>query len=158
MRRVFFVPVFLIASLVPTHVCAEQVKLAWDAVSEPSVSGYRVYFSRENGRYNKDRMVDAGKATTCTINLDKGKWYIAVTAYDSKGNESACSNPVIWEKDTPYTPDALEKNPDARQQPGNKQLEQPNGASGKTLIPPSAHRDLQNDDGTRKLIPPNKAR
>lgn len=158
MRRVFFLQVFFIASLVPAHVCAEQVKLAWDAVSEPSVTGYRVYFSRENGHYNKNRMVDVGKATTCTINLDKGKWYIAVTAYDSKGNESAYSSPVLWEKNTLYTPAGLEKNPDAQQQPGTKQPEQPNGASGKTLIPPSAHRDLQNDDGDRKLIPPSKAR
>lgn len=74
------------------------IELAWDANSEPSVTGYNVYYGTQSGLYENSR--DTGGASSNPVSftltgLAKGQtYYIAVTAYDTNGNESDFSNEV----------------------------------------------------------------
>jgi PKD repeat protein len=72
---------------------AGQVTLAWDAVSAPSLSGYRLHYGQSSGSYSSQ--LDAGTQTTYTVSgLTVGQtYYFAVTAYDTD-EESAFSNEV----------------------------------------------------------------
>ena len=76
-----------------SNVYAGQVTLAWDAVSAPSLSGYRLYYGQNSGSYSSQ--LDAGTQTTYTVpGLTDGQtYYFAVTAYDAD-EESAFSNEV----------------------------------------------------------------
>ena len=71
--------------------------LAWDANSEPEVTGYKVYYGAESGNYSY--AVDIGNYTSCTVSdLEPGKtYYFAVTAYDIENNESAFSEEIQYE-------------------------------------------------------------
>ncbi|MEI6126629.1 MAG: fibronectin type III domain-containing protein [Pseudomonadota bacterium] len=84
----------LVALLLPQYIYAASITLAWDA-SEPGsadVAGYKIYYGRESGNYDLP-VIDAGNVTSYTVNdLDeKGKYYFAVTAYASGGEESMFS-------------------------------------------------------------------
>jgi hypothetical protein len=76
-----------------------SITLAWDAPTNidgtpvVNVAGYNVHYGTSSGSY--DKKVNTGTQTTCTINgLVPGTYYLAVTCYDSSGNESAFSNEV----------------------------------------------------------------
>jgi hypothetical protein len=69
------------------------VTLAWDATSEPEVSGYKLYYGNGSGQYTQ--AIDVGNQTTYTLSLPAGQTcYFAVTAYTSSGKESTFSNEV----------------------------------------------------------------
>lgn len=72
-----------------------SVSVAWDASTGPSVAGYKLYCGTSSREYSM--VFDAGKRTSCTLpGLQAGKThYIAATAYDSGGNESAYSEELI---------------------------------------------------------------
>jgi len=78
-------------------------KLAWDAVTNPNLRGYRIYYGPEPGEYLQTRGqgIDAGNVTTYAIEgLASGRrYYFAVTAIDTANNESTFSNEVF--KDIP---------------------------------------------------------
>ena len=86
-----------------TTLGANTATLAWDAVTHPSLTGYRVYFGTASGTYAQTagNGVNAGNATTHTITgLNSGtRYYFAVKAYDALNNESTFSNEVF--KDIP---------------------------------------------------------
>jgi len=74
-----------------------SITLAWDAPTNSdgtpvvNVAGYNVHYGTSPGSY--DKKVNTGTQTTCTINgLVPGTYYVAVTCYDSAGNESGFSN------------------------------------------------------------------
>ncbi|SNB46127.1 dockerin type I domain-containing protein [Geobacter sp. DSM 9736] len=78
---------------------ASQVTLYWDAPATyadgspiTDLAGYKVYAGSSSGNY--DQPVDVGNKTSHTVtNLpDEGTHYFAVTAYDTKGNESGFSS------------------------------------------------------------------
>jgi len=77
--------------------------LTWEAVTYPTLRGYRVYYSFESFKYIRElgKVIDVGDVTTHTIKgLTRGKrYYFAVTAYDAEGEESDLSNVVF--KDIP---------------------------------------------------------
>jgi len=91
----------LIASflILPSYVLAAQIKMAWDANTEPDLAGYKVYYVTASG-YNGGfgTPIDVGNVTTYTITgLTQGQtYYIAVTAYDNAipANESGYSDEV----------------------------------------------------------------
>ena len=65
------------------------------------LAGYKVYYGVESGNYAETIDVGAtscqevGLKTECTTtidNLNTGKYYFAVTAYDTSGNESSFSD------------------------------------------------------------------
>jgi len=72
---------------------ATTATLTWNAVSDPSLSGYKVYIGTASGTYTK--IIPVGNTTFYTIDsLTTGTTYFfAVTAYNSAG-ESSPSNEV----------------------------------------------------------------
>lgn len=74
------------------------IKLAWDASSDASVTGYYVYYGAQSGIYENYR--DTGGVSSNPVSftltgLANGQtYYIAVTAYDTNRNESDSSNEV----------------------------------------------------------------
>src|SRR5712691_7418478 len=70
---------------------AGQASLAWDAVSAPTLAGYRLYYGQTSRSYATN--IDVGLQTTTTVtSLTTGQtYYFAVTAYDSTGTESPLS-------------------------------------------------------------------
>jgi VCBS repeat protein/FG-GAP repeat protein/fibronectin type III domain protein len=76
--------------------------LAWDAVTDPTLSGYRIYYGTAPGTYLQPvgQGLNVGKATTFTVTgLSRGtRYYFAATAYGPSG-ESTSSNEVF--KDIP---------------------------------------------------------
>jgi hypothetical protein len=74
---------------------ASEVTLAWDPVSQPEVSGYRLYYGTLSGRYHTS--LDAGDTTSYKVsNLAPGTYFFAVTAYIDPGEESDFSNEVQY--------------------------------------------------------------
>lgn len=74
------------------------IKLGWDASSDPSVAGYRVYYGAQSGNY--ENYQDTGGISsnpvffTLTGLVSGQTYYIAVTAYDTSRDESGFSNEV----------------------------------------------------------------
>jgi hypothetical protein len=81
----------------PPFAHAAQATLAWDAGTDPSVAGYKVYYGTSSRNYQV--VIDAGKNTGCTIpNLQNGStYYFAVTGYSNSGVESGYSNEVLYD-------------------------------------------------------------
>jgi hypothetical protein len=75
--------------------CA-QVTLQWDAETDQSLAGYKVYYGASSRNY--DSYVNVGNTTTCTIsNLQDGHtYYFSATAVDKTGGESGYSNEAIF--------------------------------------------------------------
>ncbi len=73
--------------------CAQSVTLSWDANTETSLAGYKVYTGTTSRAYGAPETV--GKVTTFVkSSLAPGTYYFAVTAYDTSGIESGYSNEV----------------------------------------------------------------
>ncbi len=75
----------------------QNVSLAWDAESDPGVSGYALHYGTTSGVYSV--RIDAGTNATATAsNLTGGQtYYFAVTAYNDSGSESAPSAEVSFD-------------------------------------------------------------
>lgn len=73
---------------------APYLDLAWDPNQEPDLAGYRVYYGTSSHEYINS--VDVGNVTSFRLdNLMEGvTYFIAVTAYDTAGNESDFSEEV----------------------------------------------------------------
>jgi hypothetical protein len=86
--------IILLLTAVPID--AAQVKLAWNANTEPTLAGYKVYYGVSSGNYTS--VVDAGLKTKCVVSgLKEGKtYYFAATAYDRSGNESDFSKEISY--------------------------------------------------------------
>ena len=78
------------------------VQLSWvapdenvDGSSLTDLAGYRIYYGTSSRNYSD--MVDLSNpgATAHTLTLASGDYYVAMTALDADGNESAYSNEVI---------------------------------------------------------------
>jgi hypothetical protein len=95
--------IFLLALVLflPIFVYAGSATVSWGANTESDLKGYKVYYGTSPrsgtcppGNYTNN--IDVGKVTSYTFNnLTSGKtYYFSVTAYDTSGNESACSAQV----------------------------------------------------------------
>ena len=82
------------AAPTPAAAATASIAVSWNANDEPDLSGYRVYYGTAPGNYRSSK--EAGRNTNFTIaDLVAGQtYYIAVTSYDSAGNESAYSSEV----------------------------------------------------------------
>jgi hypothetical protein len=76
----------------PTVAAAGQIRLAWDASSDATVIGYRVYYGTTSGVYGLS--VDAGNQTSVAVNglINGVRYYFVVRAYNTFGYISAPSN------------------------------------------------------------------
>ena len=104
---------FLITLLWSTSVLSADVTMAWDPNSEPDLEGYGVYFRKGTPGPPYDL---AGNLALADITnpyapffivsgLEKGfKYYFAVTAYDTAGNESTFSSAVCADIGDTITP------------------------------------------------------
>ncbi len=71
-----------------------SLRVTWEANAEPDVAGYKVYYGTSPHEYLQ--VLDVGNVTGAEVpNLTAGmRYYFAVTAYDSSGNESLFSSEV----------------------------------------------------------------
>jgi hypothetical protein len=110
-----FIAIFLVVSLLwSSCVFAAQIKLAWDANTEPDLAGYRVYFGMASGAYTNP--VGVGNVTQYTLGgLTPGQtYYIALTAFDTSEHESDYSNEVsgiATEPSSGYVAATVDTNP-----------------------------------------------
>lgn len=71
-----------------------QPILSWDAVSDSDLDHYIVYQGTAPGTYSSNNVV-AAPTTIYTASVALGsRWYFAVSAMDTSGNESGLSNEV----------------------------------------------------------------
>ena len=85
-----------------TTVNGPNVKLAWTPQTENTdgsaltdLVGYKIHYGNESQNYTSTLSVDnPGIATYVVQNLPAGKYYFAVTAYNSAGVESLLSDEV----------------------------------------------------------------
>ena len=77
--------------------------LTWDAITDPNLSGYRIYYGTAPRTYfqSPGQGVNVGNVTTYTLlGLSSAtRYYFVVTATDTLNNESTYSNEVF--KDIP---------------------------------------------------------
>ena len=87
----------------PSLACAVQITLAWDSNDEPDVEGYIVYYGTQSRYYDYD--VDVGHYNSVTISglVEDVMYYMAVTAYDSEGNESDFSTEITYPVTSPIS-------------------------------------------------------
>jgi hypothetical protein len=73
-----------------------SVTVAWDPNPEPTVAGYRLHYGTSSRYYTNS--VDVAASTRATISsLVAGvTYYMAVTAYDTSGNQSGYSNEIVY--------------------------------------------------------------
>lgn len=87
---------------------AAEATLAWNPNTESDVEGYGVYFSQDDpgppyslfGFVTLSELSDPDNPTFAVTGLETGaRYYFAVTAYDTAGNESAFSSSVCADVD-----------------------------------------------------------
>ncbi|MEZ5550623.1 MAG: hypothetical protein R3E82_07035 [Pseudomonadales bacterium] len=59
------------------------------------LAGYRIYYGQVSRNYTGDSAVNNPSASSATIALPSGTYYVAMTALDADGNESAYSNEIV---------------------------------------------------------------
>jgi hypothetical protein len=74
----------------------QSVFLAWNPSEDSSVTGYTLYYGTNSGDYSNQ--IDAGTNTAVDVTgLVEGQTnYFAVSAYNSQGEESSLSSPVVY--------------------------------------------------------------
>ena len=91
---------FILFSPLPSATSAAEITLAWDASTDPSITGYKLYYGPSSRNYNAS--IDVGNQKTWTISgLKSGStYYFAATGYNSSGVESGYSNEVVHKPST----------------------------------------------------------
>jgi hypothetical protein len=93
-------------SLFPSLCSAKKVTLGWNANSEPDLEGYVVYRNvgspgppyKYDDTLPEDDLANPLKPMVTLTGLNEHtEYYVAVTAYDTEGNESSFSNPICVE-------------------------------------------------------------
>jgi len=126
----------VILSLLVPAAHAAQVTVAWDANTDPGVTGYKVHYGTAPGNYTSH--VDVGNVTSCVISgLSEGvTYYFAATAYDGSGNQSDYSAAVN------YTP-PLAPAPDPTPAPSPSGAAAASGGGGGCFIATAAFGSYQ---------------
>ena len=76
---------------------ADSVKISWIADSSSQVAGYKIYQGTSSRHYTKSVTVIKTSTSTTFLGLTTGTtYYFAATSYDSKGNQSAYSDEVVF--------------------------------------------------------------
>jgi Fibronectin type III domain len=100
-------PAFTVTVTAPTASAANAVNLSWDAPTENAdgsqlvdLKGYMVHYGSASKTYSDSiKVANPGLTTYVVQNLAAGKYYFAITAYNSAGMESALSPEVATQVD-----------------------------------------------------------
>lgn len=89
-RNTLMLVIFFFA-FTPAALHAASLLVSWAANSESDIAGYKVYYGTQPQAYGTP--VDAGNVTSFQLNnaASGTTYYIAITAYDTSGNESSFS-------------------------------------------------------------------
>ena len=78
------------------------LNLSWVAPTEnvdgtplTDLAGYRIYYGDDSQSYPNATDINDANATNFALTLPSGSYYVAMTALDVDGNESAYSNEVL---------------------------------------------------------------
>ena len=82
----------------------QVTKLAWSPNSESNLSGYKIHYGTQSGKY--DKTIDVGnpineekmECETQLYLLPETKYYIAITSYDTNNNQSPYSKEIVTEE------------------------------------------------------------
>jgi len=88
LRWIFWVGATLLLILLPSAVSAGTIRLAWDPVGDPDLSGYKVYYGTSSGVYTNSTPTGSQTSVDLTNLQDCKVYYLAVKAVDANGNES----------------------------------------------------------------------
>ena len=99
-----FLTLSLILTVLATPAHSADVTLAWDPNTESDLAGYKIYYNTGlsgppydgTGAIEGDSPIDVGNLTEFTVHCltDGATCFFVVTAYNSEGLESDCSNEV----------------------------------------------------------------
>lgn len=102
MRRVFLA--VLIVLVIPAFILAtpgvKPKKAVWEPNPEADLAGYFLYWGSNVGNFNDTDRVDVGNVVEYNLDDVPGP-KIAITAYDTTGNESEYSNEVNLDNTAP---------------------------------------------------------
>jgi len=83
-------------------ITVESTALAWqppvqntNGTALTDLAGYNLYYGTESGRYTQMRPVRDASQTNLELPVEPGTYYLAMTAYDTTGNESELSNEIV---------------------------------------------------------------
>ena len=90
-KIIFLITLFL---LIPCFAFGWILEVTWNANTDSDLAGYKIYYGTSSGVYSTT--IDVKNVTIYDItNIpDNRTYYIALTAYDTSGNESIKSNEV----------------------------------------------------------------
>lgn len=78
-----------------------ELSISWQPPTEnvdgsplTDLGGYTIYYGEDSGDYTQQARVEDPYATDFRVTLEQGEYYVAMTALDLEGNESALSNEV----------------------------------------------------------------
>ncbi len=94
----------LLLCLLASAAGAAELVVSWDPNTEDDLAGYKLYYGTASGDYGEPIVLDAaelvpvgGKLYYLLENLEPATtYYVALTAYDSSGNESALSEEASY--------------------------------------------------------------
>ena len=66
-----------------------------DGSTLTDLAGYRVYYGLSSRNYTGEHPVTDPSASSASVTAPAGTYYVAMTALDGDGNESAYSNEIV---------------------------------------------------------------
>jgi hypothetical protein len=104
----FLIILPLIFFLSAENAYSMEITLAWDAVTDVDLAGYRIFYRVDGEIYDYNSPAWEGIDTNCTItNLNSStRYYFVARAFDSEDNESDDSNEVYYSPSENLQPNA----------------------------------------------------
>jgi hypothetical protein len=139
LRWILWAAATLLLILLPSAASAGTIKLAWDAVGDSDLSGYKVYYGTSSGIYTGSASVGNQTSADITNLQDCKVYYLAVKAVDANGNESLAFSNEISGMSAPVPGTVT---PNSAKQATNNQLVTISGANFDTQARPDFGPDV----------------